>query len=54
LMVGVDYDRWAYENSPYLTFTPTGSDFAAPWRFTINVSKTVALPIPFARNAAPR
>jgi len=50
LSVGVDYDRWLYATSRYVTFVPNANDLASPWRLTIALRKQFSL---FGRPAPP-
>jgi hypothetical protein len=44
VVLGADYDRWSFEESPYLIFLM--DDSTPPWRFTFNVKKQLAIPLP--------
>jgi hypothetical protein len=39
LNIGVDYERWLYATSRYITFVPDANDLASPWRLTISLRK---------------
>ena len=43
LNVGVDYERWLYATSRYVTFVPDARDLASPWRLTVSLSKRMAI-----------
>jgi hypothetical protein len=43
LNVGVDYERWLYATSRYVTFVPDARDLASPWRVTVSLRKHLAL-----------
>jgi hypothetical protein len=43
LNVGVDYERWLYATSRYVTFVPDARDLASPWRLTLSLSKRIAI-----------
>jgi hypothetical protein len=43
LSIGVDYDRWLYATSRYVTFVPDARDLASPWRFTLTLRKRFSL-----------
>jgi hypothetical protein len=43
LNIGVDYERWLYATSRYVTFVPDVSDLASPWRVTVSFRKHLAL-----------
>jgi hypothetical protein len=47
LMLGLDYDRWDFVSSPFLTFIPDPDDLAPPLRFSVNLKTNVSLPIPY-------
>jgi hypothetical protein len=42
LNVGLDYERWLYATSRYVTFAPDARDLAPPWRFTVSLRKHLA------------
>jgi hypothetical protein len=46
ILLGADYDRWSFVDSPYLIFLEV-DDAAPPWRFTVNVKRQLSLPMPF-------
>lgn len=50
LMLGLDYDRWDFASSPFLTFVPDPDDLAPPLRFSVNLKTNVSVPIPFFRD----
>ena len=43
LNIGVDYERWLYATSRYVTFVPDARELASPWRLTVSVSKHLAI-----------
>ncbi len=48
ILIGADYDRWSFDDSPYFFFT--GDDeLAGPWRFTFNVRRKLSVPLPFLK-----
>jgi hypothetical protein len=49
MMLGVDYDRWVFERSAFLTFVPDSGDLAEPWRLTFNLQKAFWVGLPFGR-----
>jgi hypothetical protein len=49
MLLGLDYDRWMFERSPFLTFVPGPADLAEPWRLTFNLQKAFWLDLPFQR-----
>ena len=48
IMLGADYDRWSFEDSPYLVFLEA-DDSTPPWRFTFNVRRKLSVPLPFLK-----
>jgi hypothetical protein len=55
LNVGVDYERWLYATSRYVTFVPDARDLASPWRLTVTLSKRLAIfdPITSPKSSQP-
>jgi len=49
MLFGIDYDRWMFERSPFLTFVPDPDDIAEPWRLTFNLQKAFWINLPFGR-----
>jgi hypothetical protein len=45
VLLGADYDRWSFSESPYLIFLMDENP-APPWRFTFNVRKKLAIRLP--------
>ncbi len=43
LNIGVDYERWLYATSRYVTFVPDARDLASPWRLTVSFSKRLTI-----------
>lgn len=55
LNVGIDYERWLYATSRYVTFVPDARDLASPWRLTVTLSKRLAIfdPITSPKSSQP-
>ena len=45
ILLGADYDRWSFADSPYLIFL-MDDDSTPPLRFTVNVRRKLSVPIP--------
>jgi hypothetical protein len=53
LMTQIDYLKWDYTASPYLTLL-LSDEPVSPWRLSVGLSRAVSVPIPFAHRRQPK